>query len=44
MSPVRLTDKGERWLLNVIGYGGAAAISITCLAIYGFAGWVQTHN
>ena len=38
---MRLTDKGERWLLNVMGYGSAALIIIGFLALWGLAGWVE---
>lgn len=38
---MRLTAKGERWLINVIGYGRAAALILTILALWGLAGWVE---
>lgn len=38
---MRLTDKGERWMLAVMGYGKAAAIIVAFLAIWGFAGWLE---
>jgi hypothetical protein len=40
---MRLTDKGERWLLNVIGYGRVAIGLAAIFAAYGFVGWIQTH-
>jgi hypothetical protein len=40
---MRLTDKGERWMLALMGYGSAAAIALTVLAAIGFAGWLQNH-
>jgi hypothetical protein len=40
---MRLTDKGERWMLALMGYGSAAAIAIAVLAAIGFAGWIQNH-
>lgn len=39
--PVRLTPKGERWLLNLIGYGKAAALITLLLALWGLAGWIE---
>jgi len=38
---MRLTAKGERWMLNLIGYGRAAALILTFLALWGLAGWVE---
>ena len=38
---MRLTDKGERWLANLIGYGSAVLIGIGFFAALGFAGWVE---
>jgi hypothetical protein len=38
---MRLTDKGERWMLNVIGYGRAALIVVGFLALLGLAGWLE---
>jgi len=38
---MRLTAKGERWMLNLIGYGRAAALILTLLALWGLAGWVE---
>lgn len=38
---MRLTAKGERWLINVMGYGSAALIMAAVLALWGLAGWVE---
>lgn len=38
---MRLTAKGERWMLNLIGYGRAAALILTFLALWGIAGWLE---
>lgn len=39
--PLRLTPKGERWLLNLMGYGTAAAFITLMLALWGLAGWIE---
>ena len=41
---MRLTPKGEQLLLNIIGYGIAAAISLSVLAALGVAGFIETLN
>lgn len=41
MSNVRLTPKGERWMLNLIGYGTATLIGVAFLTLIGFAGWIE---
>lgn len=38
---MRLTAKGERWMLNLIGYGRAAALILAFLALWGLAGFVE---
>ena len=38
---MRLTDKGERWMLAAMGYGRAALIITGFLAIAGIAGWIE---
>ena len=38
---LRLTDKGERWMLTAMGVGHAALIFTTILAAVGFVGWIQ---
>lgn len=40
-NPVILTDKGERWMLNVIGYGRAGIIIGFVLVVIGFAGYIE---
>ena len=40
-NPVILTDKGERWMLNVLGYGRAGLIITGIVAIIGFAGYIE---
>lgn len=38
---MRLTDKGERWLINFMGYGSAVLIMAAVLVLWGLAGWVE---
>ena len=38
---MRLTDKGERWMLAAMGYGKAALLIIGFLAAVGIAGWME---
>lgn len=38
---MRLTDKGERWMLNVMGYGRAFLLIAGTLAVFGIAGWIE---
>lgn len=38
---VTLTPKGERWMLNLMGYGTAAAFITLMLALWGLAGWIE---
>jgi hypothetical protein len=38
---MRLTAKGERWLINIMGYGSAALLIVTFFALWGLAGWVE---
>lgn len=41
MNGIRLTAKGERWMLNVIGYGTATLLSLAFLTVLGFCGWIE---
>lgn len=36
-----LTEKGERWMLNAIGYGRAGIIIAGIVAAIGLAGYVE---
>ena len=36
-----LTDKGERWMLNLLGYGHAGVIIVGVVALIGFAGYIE---
>ena len=38
---MRLTDKGERWMLVAMGYGRAALLIVGFLAVLGIAGWIE---
>ena len=40
---LRLTNKGERWMLALIGYGTATVLFVGTLAAIGLAGWIQGH-
>jgi hypothetical protein len=40
-SSVILTDKGERWMLNLLGYGRAGLIIVSIVALIGFAGYIE---
>lgn len=40
-SSVILTDKGERWMLNLLGYGRASVILAGIVALIGFAGYIE---
>lgn len=41
MSDIRLTEKGERWMLNLIGYGTATLLGLGFLTLLGLAGWIE---
>lgn len=36
-----LTEKGERWMLNLLGYGRASIIIVSFVAAIGLAGYVE---
>lgn len=40
-NPTILTDKGERWMLNLLGYGRAGVIIVGIVALIGFAGYIE---
>lgn len=40
-NPVILTEKGERWMLNLLGYGRAGLIITSIVALVGIAGYIE---
>jgi hypothetical protein len=39
---LRLTEKGERWLLATIWTAKVAAFAIAALIVIGFVGWIES--